>query len=1305
MATLLLGAAGGVIGGALFGPIGAIAGRALGALGGAVLDQTLIGGARSGTTVTGARLADLDVMTSSAGGGVPRVYGRARLGGQVIWATQLEEVASVSTTQSGGKSTSQGAAKTTTITYLYYASFALALCEGPVSRIGRMWADGKPLDLTGITVRTYHGWGDQPPDPWIEAKQGAGNTPAYRGLAYVVFERLPLANYGNRLPQITVEVERAVGQLEQQVRAVTLIPGATEFGYEPRLVQRVTGLGAYAPENRHAATAPTDLAAALDQLQAQCPRVRRVSLVITWFGSDLRAGACRIEPKVERADKETSGATWMVGSLTRADAATVSWYGGSAAYGGTPSDESIIGAIQTLQARGLEVTLNPFVMMDIPAGNTLPDPWSGGITQAAYPWRGRITCHPAPGVAGSPDGTAEAEAQVDALFGHAQAGDFTRFGTMILYAGPDEWSLRRMVLHYAVLARDVGGVEALLIGSELAALTRVRGPGGSFPAAARLAALAADAKAVVGAGTKVSYGANWDEYGAQAFADGTVAFPLDELWAAPAVDFVGIDHYAPLADWRDGAGHLDLARARSIYDRAYLKGNLRGGENYDWYYASEAARAAQARTPITDGAYGEPWVFRQKDLWSWWGLGHFPRPGGVRAASPTAWVPGSKPIRLMETGCGAVDKGPNRPSTFPDAKSSEGGFPPFSNRSRDDLAQRRMLEAVTAAFDPAFGASAADNPPAGVAGGYMVDPIGIYLWTWDARPFPHFPLATAVWADGANWETGHWLTGRLATAPLDGLVAAICADHGLADIETDRLEGVVDGYVVDQPMSARAAIEPLARAFAFDAAEEGARLLFRPRGAELAASLTEDDLLMQEDAAPLSLTRAQESELPLEVQITFGDGGADFRRSTVSSRRLAGASRHVARAEVAVMASDAVMVRAADTWLQDLWAGREQARFALPLSRLALQPGDMVDLTCDGRTRRLEITEISDGAGRAVTARSIDPSVFRAPLGTATRGAVALPAAFGPPFAQVLDLPALDGTDPPILQYLAAGATPWPSTLAVWRSSDGASFSAVAAVRAPATVATLLDDLAPGPLWRFDRSTRLRVRLVSGALVGRSEAEVLERANALALVADGRAPEILQFTEAALLESGVYRLSGLLRGQAGTEAAGAVPWPSGTRAVLLDAALVPLTAGLSDLGRTVLYRIGRADRDQGDAMVREITATAAGTALAPYAPVHLSAARTAAGVTFAWVRRTRIDGDNWAPVEVPLGEASELYRVEILAGGGVVRVLEAAAPSCLYPAAAELADFGAPQAALTVRVAQLSAVLGAGAPATATFSL
>ena len=76
-------------------------------------------------------------------------------------------------------------------------------------------------------------------------------------------------------------------------------------------------------------------------------------------------------------------------------------------------------------------------------------------------------------------------------------------------------------------------------------------------------------------------------------AAATCYFHLDPLWASPDIDAIGIDLYWPLADWRDGGEHLDaVAGIQSIYDLAYLKSNISGGEGYDWYYASEADRGS-----------------------------------------------------------------------------------------------------------------------------------------------------------------------------------------------------------------------------------------------------------------------------------------------------------------------------------------------------------------------------------------------------------------------------------------------------------------------------------------------------------------------------------------------------------------------------------------------------------------------------------------------------------------------------------------------------------------------------------------
>uniref|UniRef100_UPI0035E41A27 baseplate megatron protein TIM-barrel domain-containing protein n=1 Tax=Jiella pacifica TaxID=2696469 RepID=UPI0035E41A27 len=249
---------------------------------------------------------------------------------------------------------------------------------------------------------------------------------------------------------------------------------------------------------------------------------------------------------------------------------------------------------------------------------------------------------------------------------------------------------------------------------------------GRFPFVEGLIAIAAGVKEIL-PDAVVTYAADWSEYFGYHRDDGSgdVFFNLDPLWASPAIDAIGIDDYLPVTDWR---GDEEDTGAPSIYDRKGLAAGIAGGEYFDWYYASEAGRAEKIRTPITDGAHGKPWVFRPKDLVSWWSNPHFERRGGVELAEPTAFVPMAKPIWLTELGCPAIDKGANQPNLFVDPKSSESALPHFSDGSRDDLVQRRFLEAHLDHWTPgAAGFSNAANPISPVYGGRMVPADTIHL--------------------------------------------------------------------------------------------------------------------------------------------------------------------------------------------------------------------------------------------------------------------------------------------------------------------------------------------------------------------------------------------------------------------------------------------------------------------------------------------------------------------------------------------------------------------------------------------------
>ena len=211
-------------------------------------------------------------------------------------------------------------------------------------------------------------------------------------------------------------------------------------------------------------------------------------------------------------------------------------------------------------------------------------------------------------------------------------------------------------------------------------------------------------------------------------------------------------------------------------------------------------------------------------------------------------------------------------------------------------------------------------------------------------------------------------------------------------------------------------------------------------------------------------------------------------------------------------------------------------------------------------------------------------------------------------------------------------------------------------------------------------------------------------ANAAALQGPDGAREVIQFAEAELVGAGTYELSKLLRGQAGSEGAMNALLPAGAPFVLLDAHLIPVASGLDALDRALQLRVVAAGRDHGDASAVSLAVTPRATALKPLSPVHVSARRTAEGIALAWIRRTRIDGDGWTG-EVPLGEESERYAVDIVAGDDVVRTFETESPSALYAAADEIADFGTPQTSVTVRVAQISPTVGRGFVAEVTLSI
>jgi hypothetical protein len=1231
MAQVVLSGVGQALGGTPGATLGNILGRSL--------DQAAIAGLQPARQ-RGPRLEGLKLQGTSDGAPMACVLGRARVVGQVIWAARLLEDRHTASAGKGGPRT---------VEYGYSLSFAVALCEGEIDGVGRMWADGQPMDLSGVTFRVHRGGEGQVPDPLIEAVEGA--APAYRGTAYVVFEDLPLGPFGNRIPQLAFEVfNRPRGtepRLEDRLEGVCLIPGAGEFVLGTEAVLRREGLTRTTPENVHG-DGRTDLAVSLDHLQAQLPNLKRVSLVIGWFGDDLRAGHCRIRPGVERGVKATEPLSWSVAGLERQEAHQISMVGGGSAYGGTPSDDSVKQAVQALKARGLEVTLYPFVFMDIPAGNTLPDP-DGGAEQSPYPWRGRLRGR----------NGAQAAEDVAAVFGAS-----------------DGWGLRRLALHYAELAAETGA-DGLLIGSEMRGLTLTRDGAGAFPAVAAYRELAGQCRSVVGAGVSLSYAADWSEY-AGVRGEGEVRFHLDPLWSDPNIDYVGVDWYPPLGDWREGDGGVDAAFHEGPDDPVYLAAQVAGGEGFDWFYASDADRGAQARTPIVDGLAGEDWIFRVKDLAGWWSHAHHERFDGVRQASATAWLPGMKPVRLTEFGCAAVDRGGNAPNLFLDPKSAESALPPFSTGARDDRMQRRALEVVLGHF-------AANNPISPVYGGPMLE--GADVWCWDARPWPAFPARSDVWADASGWRCGHWLNGRLHGETRD-LIDSLLRRGGVENIEIGAFQGEVDGYVVDRPMRTRDALEPLLSALGLRLAERDGRIAVV--GEEPAVlTLTHAAMALPEEGGSVGSERGLESR-PATARVRFIDGARDYQTGSVLARTPGdGGGLDL---ELPAVCSSALADAAARRSLAD--GEGEQLKVTLgPVEALRLEPGDVVFVEGRSEPWRVSMLDVAEMATATLEpVNTVRPDEdMSVPSGTRGGGIV------GAPFFRMIELPPLPGAESDGGPVAVVAAEPWrPMQVRAGPSVDALTLRAD--VTQSASVGVLTVELASGPLYRWDEGAALTVRVEGRAPESRADLAVLAGANLVAVETSAEW-ELIQYRKADLIGEDLWRLSGLLRGQQGTERATAAGAGIGAVVVLLDAVPARVLSPKAERGAPLIWRAGPVGLPGGPG-VSELHWTPTGAGDRPWSPVHLKA-RTASdgGLDLTWIARTRLDGDRWDG-DVVASDPMR-FRLRVLSGDDLIRTFEVERASAIYAAAVLSADF--PDGLLSgivVTVAQWGAGYGWGEEAT-----
>ena len=186
----------------------------------------LLGGSLSPTRYTynqteSNKLDDLNIPKAGMGWALSRPYGRWRFNGcPVFWAPPLENIPVTTTSQQGQGGKAGSVTVTTNTENRYYATFAVAVCDGPIAEIKQIYLNdeiwynaegentGTALNNDYIlfnNLEIYLGTGTQNRSPTIESYEGS-QIPSFRHLCYLVIRDLPVINFGNRIPTVSVVV-------------------------------------------------------------------------------------------------------------------------------------------------------------------------------------------------------------------------------------------------------------------------------------------------------------------------------------------------------------------------------------------------------------------------------------------------------------------------------------------------------------------------------------------------------------------------------------------------------------------------------------------------------------------------------------------------------------------------------------------------------------------------------------------------------------------------------------------------------------------------------------------------------------------------------------------------------------------------------------------------------------------------------------------------------------------------------------------------------------------------------------------
>ncbi|HEU0117350.1 MAG TPA: phage tail protein, partial [Alphaproteobacteria bacterium] len=534
---------------------------------------------------------------------------------------------------------------------------------------------------------------------------------------------------------------------------------------------------------------------------------------------------------------------------------------------------------------------------------------------------------------------------------------------------------------------------------------------------------------------------------------------------------------------------------------------------------------------------------------------------------------------------------------------------------------------------------------------------------------------------------------------LDDILADILnrAGYVSGDYDVTAVSHIsVDGYVLQDATSARAAIQPLQVFTPFDLVESNGKLVAVPRSgtANITIDSSEWRAVAEKGEPPpaLDIVRAQEMDLPLEVDVDYIDEARNFEVNSQRARRTASKALTVQKIALPIVCTSDTAKQIAETRLFTMWAERELVRLSISRRYVSVDPGDVIDL---GTGDLLRVTRVHQSGGLLqvegfyVFAAALG-SVAAADIGQMVSSSVVDPLDTS---LYLMDLPLLQSTDDQPGVYAAASGLPGWTGANLWRSSDGVNYSNITTLTSTAVTGIAITTPANVSALYMDNMSAVEVQVMNGSLSSCNVNDLYNGANAALL-----GNEIIQFQTATLIGPGLYTLTNLLRGRRGTESAVGSHTVGENFVMLVSGPVKFVPALLTDRNASYDFRAltkGQSLNDASDSVFKYNLNT-----IRPFSPVNLAGSRasgTGSDLTLTWVRRARLNAEWVDYVDVPLDEPSELYDLEIMNGSSVMRTFSSlTSPTATYTAAQQSSDWGTVPGTFTVNVYQLSSRYGRG---------